>query len=84
VYQWEERLNAEVAMLLAPHRFLRKPQLLPNNGTFKGFPHFPVTKLRLRAEEANALADMSAWVVQNNLNLFKRLMNPKVVDDDDR
>jgi hypothetical protein len=74
VYEWEELLSAEVAADVAPHRTKQIPKLLPNNGTFKDFPHFSVAKLHLSAPVANALADMSAWVIHRNLNIFKRVI----------
>jgi len=76
VYEWESLLEPDVADWVAPQRLKHKPHLLPKEGVFKDFPHFSTTKLRLEPALANALADMSAWVVKRNIKLFKRAIKP--------
>ena len=76
VYEWESKLSNEVADVVAPHRLTKKSNLLPKEGLFKDFPHFSTTKLHFEASQANALADMSAWVVKRNLNIFKKALKP--------
>ena len=72
VYNWENALSDEVAKIVAPNRAVKKPQTLPSKGAFKGFPHFGTTQLHISAPLANALADMSAWLIEHNLKIFPK------------
>jgi len=71
-YEWEAKLQPNVAAQVAPQRGLQLPTALPSNGTFKDFPHPSITNLHLTHSMANMLSDLAWWVVVNNEKVFMR------------
>lgn len=79
--RWELALPVKTAGLVAPHRDnSTRAKSLPTKGPFAGFPHIPTSTLHLTAPVANALADMSAWVIKENINLFTGVLERALAD----
>lgn len=81
-YEWENRIaDRRLAEQVAPNRGLQQPGALPTNGTFKDFPHVPVTQFHISASVSNMLADLSWWLVVNNRREFERAVHGSMLDE---
>lgn len=69
-FEWEQALPSEVRDLLSPWNDQRTDSLMIN-GTFKRFPHVPVSQLHISTPMANALSSLTTWVVRRNAQLYR-------------
>ena len=67
VFNWEDQLPPVVKQHVVPSPLNRNATELITSGTFANFPLYSVVdQLTLTAEQANLLASMTSWVVQEN------------------
>lgn len=73
---WEAQLSEEMRELLVPEgpdaEDLSKTV---ESGPFRHFPHYPTSGGLLNAEQANALADLTAWTLLQNKELFTSFLS---------
>lgn len=68
VFNWENQLPSDIKDLAVPLN--RNATELMTSGPFANFPLYSVVdQLTLKAEQANLLASMTSWVVQENRRL---------------
>lgn len=74
--QWESQLSAEMQAMVVPHE--GDPTDMSNtinDGIFKGYPHYFTAGGLQTHQQTNLLADMSGWVIQQNKELFERILS---------
>jgi hypothetical protein len=73
---WEAQLSEEMKPLLVPAGAdaddLSKTVA---DGPFRHFPHYPTGGGGLNAQQANVLADLTAWTVLQNKELFQHMLS---------
>jgi hypothetical protein len=73
---WEAQLSEEMKAVLVPAGpdadDLSKTV---EDGPFRHFPHYPTSGGLLNAEQANVLADLTAWTVLQNKELFQAVLS---------
>mmetsp|Transcript_25822 Transcript_25822/g.56115 ORF Transcript_25822/g.56115 Transcript_25822/m.56115 type:complete len:464 (-) Transcript_25822:70-1461(-) len=68
--EWEKQLPKPVRELVVPRKNAADPSKLRTKGPFKYFPHIPTRVLHYTREQANLLANLAGWVVEQNKDLF--------------
>lgn len=73
---WEAQLPEEMKPLLIPAGAdaddLSKTV---SDGPFRHFPHYPTSGGLLNAQQANVLADLTAWTVLQNKEMFQHMLS---------
>jgi len=73
---WEAELSEEMQSMVVPDK--GDPADMSNtisHGVFKGYPHYFTAGGLQTHQQTNLLADMSGWVIQQNKELFKRILS---------
>jgi len=75
--RWEQRLRPELKELLVPHNVDDVEDLSKDvsHGPFRNFPHYFTAGGEINAERANVLADLTAWSVLQNADLFRSVLS---------
>lgn len=73
VLKWEALLSPEMKDLLVPTDSSRVDNT-KETGPFVNFPNYATYGGDINTERANALADLTGWVVDANKELFERLL----------
>lgn len=75
-FSWESQLSPEMQALLVPADPVEAadPSKTVSDGPFKHFPHYATAGAELNHEKANALADLTGWVVRKNADLFRSIL----------
>ena len=73
---WEAQLSEEMKGLLVPsgEDALDLSKTI-DSGSFRHFPHYPTSGGLLNAEQANVLADLTAWTILQNRELFQTILS---------
>mmetsp|Transcript_20874 Transcript_20874/g.35177 ORF Transcript_20874/g.35177 Transcript_20874/m.35177 type:complete len:563 (+) Transcript_20874:55-1743(+) len=76
-FSWEDQLSPEMQALLVPSdpAAAADPSKTVDSGDFKTFPHYATTGGDINHKKANALADLTGWVVKKNADLFKSILS---------
>jgi hypothetical protein len=73
---WEAQLSEEMRPLLVPGGADAEDlSKTVQDGPFRHFPHYPTSGGLLNAQQANVLADLTAWTVLQNKELFERMIS---------
>mmetsp|Transcript_24988 Transcript_24988/g.34765 ORF Transcript_24988/g.34765 Transcript_24988/m.34765 type:complete len:645 (-) Transcript_24988:46-1980(-) len=73
-FNWENKLPEWLRTQIAPEE--KNTKVLPGkNSSFPFFPHYPTWPLDMTPEQANLLADLSGWVVDNNKEVFLNFLS---------
>ena len=73
---WEAQLSEEMKPLLVPAGAAADDlSKTVEDGPFRHFPHYPTSGGLLNAEQANVLADLTAWTVLQNKEMFQSLLS---------
>jgi hypothetical protein len=75
-FTWESQLSLEMQALLVPSDPAEAADASKTvtSGDFKNFPHYPTGGAEINNEKANALADLTGWVVKRNADLFRSIL----------
>jgi len=75
--RWEQRLRPELKELLVPHNVDDVEDFSKDvlNGPFRNLPHYFTAGGEINAERANVLADLTAWSVLQNADLFRSVLS---------
>lgn len=68
---WEQQLSPEMQALVVPPQGADNYATLVQTGPFASFPNYPTLGADLTPPQANLLADLSGWTVQQNAALFR-------------
>lgn len=71
---WEAKLPRSMKPLFVPSSDADDLSNDVGHGPFRTFPHYATTGGQINAERANALADLTAWSVVENADLFRRVL----------
>lgn len=71
---WEARLKPEMVDVLVPKENASDLSVVVTDGPYKKFPHYGTTGGSIDADNANVLADLTAWQVTQNADLFRSVL----------
>jgi len=75
--EWENKLSKKLREQVRPGFDANNPSKLARFGPFRNFPHYSTfLQLKQSRPQINMLADLSAWVVHENKEIFEAAISP--------
>lgn len=80
-FEWESRLSDDMYDRVTPRRNKDDPANTVSSGDFEDFPHFSTGVNGRNFEQANLLADLTGWIIHENMNVMNSFLHDEAMGE---